>query len=373
MTNQKERWVLQLCHGYASPFDDVARQWGSLFKGSGYKVLTVFLTGKPDERVKTLVGGDVVFFGYHSRDLKGLKRRQIKEIKSLHRQYQFSFAIAHRYKPIYIASHLPNLKVIGVSHAFGVYEPFFRRRYIMKKSDSLLLVGVSNAIRDDARRALPNFPTERIQTVYNHIDCGKAAARLFTREEARNRLGLTEDDFVVGNVGRLHPDKDQATLVEAFATVLGDVPQARLVIIGEGRLRTELECQIKELGISDRVELKGRVEEAFRYFRAFDVFALSSDYEPFGMVLLEAMVAPIPVVSTDSGGAPEVLGGDGRFFSVGDVDALAEQLLQISLESKECREAMARTLLERLHTLFSDEAARKVFEQLLVSWNGQLG
>ena len=362
-----------MCHSYAPPFDDVARQWGSLFKGSRYRVLTVFLTGKPDERVKTLVGGDVVFLGYHSKDLKGLKRRQIREIKSLHRQYQFSFAIAHRYKPIYVASHLPNLKVVGVSHAFGVYESFFRRRYIMKKSDSLLLVGVSDAIRDDARRALPNFPAERIQTVYNHIDCEKATARLFTREEARSRLALTEGDFVVGNVGRLHPDKDQSTLVEAFAKVLADVPKARLVIIGEGRLRTKLESQIKELGISDHVELKGKVKEAFRYFRAFDVFALSSDHEPFGMVLLEAMVASIPVVSTDGGGASEVLGGDGRFFSVGNVDALAEQLLQMPLESKEGREAMARVLLERLHTLFSDEAARKVFEQLLVSWDSELG
>lgn len=373
MMNQKERWVLQLCHGYAPPFDDVARQWGSLFKGSRYKVLTVFLTGKPDERVKTLLGGDVFFLGYHSRDLKGLKRRQIKEIKSLHRQYQFSFAIAHRYKPIYVASHLPNLKVIGVSHAYGVYEPFLRRRYIMKKSDSLLLVGVSNAIRDDARRALPNFSTEKIQTFYNHIDYEKAAAKLFTREEARNRLGLTEGDFVVGNVGRLHPDKDQSTLIEAFAKVLADMPQARLVIIGEGRLRTELECLIEELGVADHVELRGKVKEAFRYFRAFDVFALSSDHEPFGMVLLEAMAAPIPVISTDSGGAPEVLGSDGRFFSVGNVGALAEQLQQISLENRESREAMARALLERLHTLFSDEAARKVFEQLLVSWDRELG
>ena len=367
--DQKEGWVLQLCHGYAPPFDDVARQWSSLFKGSHYKVLTVFLTGKPDERVKTLVGGDVVFLGCHSKDLKGLKRRQIKKIKSLHKQYQFSFAIAHRYKSIYIASHLPNLKVVGVSHAFGVYDSFLRRRYIMKKSDSLLLVGVSNAIRDDVRRALPNFPSERIQTVHNHIDCEKVTERLFTREEARKRLGLTEDEFVVGNVGRLHPDKDQSTLIEAFAKALADMPKARLVIIGEGRLRTELESQIKALGVSDRVELKGRIEEASRYFRAFDVFALSSDHEPFGMVLLEAMAAPIPVISTDSGGAPEVLGGKSQFFSVGDVDALAGQLLHISLASDECREAVARVLFERLHTLFSDEAARKVFEQLLISWD----
>ena len=159
------KWVLQLCHGYSAPFGDVARQWHTLFDGSDYRVLTVFLTGAPDSQIKSLVGGEVIFLGFDSKALRGLKVRQIQQIRNLHKQYRFKFAIAHRYKSIYIASHLPKIKVFGVSHAYDVYSRFLRRRYVMSQSDRLFLIGVSNAIRDDARAALPRFPARKIQTV----------------------------------------------------------------------------------------------------------------------------------------------------------------------------------------------------------------
>lgn len=356
-----DRYVLQLCHGYGPPFDDVARQWRALFDGTGYQVLTVFLTGGPDQRIETLVGGKVVFLGFKSKDLRGLKIRQIRAIKALHKKYRFRFAVAHRYKSIYIASHLPEIKVIGVSHAYGVYDRFLRKRYVMKKAGRLLLAGVSDAIRDDARRALPGFPVSHIQTVYNHIDVEKVRANLFSREEARQLLGLANEDFVVGNVGRLHPDKDQATLINAFARVLPDMPDARLVIIGEGRLRPALEQQVTERGIAEKVELKGRVSEAYRYFRAFDVFALSSDYEPFGMVLLEAMAAAVPVISSNCGGAPEVLGSAGLLFPVADVDALARALVRVHRSTQQERCVMGEALRNRLDKYFADEAVRKIF------------
>lgn len=364
----EKKWVLQLCHGYSPPFDDVARQWRALFEGSDSRVLTVFLTGEPDERVKQLVGGDVVFLGFKSKDLRGLKLRQIRAVKALHQKYQFCLAVAHRYKSIYIATHVQGFKVIGVSHAYGVYDRFWRKRYI-KRQAQLLLAGVSDAIRDDARRALPAFAPERIQTVYNHIDVEKMQADILSREEARKQLGLAQTDFVVGNVGRLHPDKDQATLIEAFAKGLKDMPGSRLVIVGDGRLRPNLQKQIAELEIDDRVELTGRIPEAFRYFRAFDVFALSSDYEPFGMVLLEAMAAPIPVISSDCGGAPEVLGEAGRFFPVANVGALAEQLVNTYQDSKEHREVVAKELNNRLRNMFSDEAVCQSFSTLRAMWD----
>ncbi len=356
-----KKWVLQLCHGYSPPFGDVARQWCALFEGTDYRVVTVFLTGRPDNQVKSLVGGEVVFLGFDSSALRGLKVRQIRAIKKLHKQYRFKFAIAHRYKSIFIASHLPKIKVIGVSHAYDVYSRFFRRRYVTSRSDRLFLVGVSNAIRDDARVALPKFPQRQVQTVYNHIDYQSMRGCLLSKEEAREYLQIDKDAFVVGNVGRLHPDKDQATLIDAFAKILPKMPDARLLIMGEGRLRGELERQIGELGISQQVELKGRVPDALRLFRAFDVFALSSDYEPFGMVLLEAMAAGIPVVSSNCGGAPEVLGNAGRLFPVGDSEALALVLLGIYGMGQGERRSMVEALQERLKANFTDEAVRETF------------
>lgn len=364
MTAHNEVWVLQLCHGYSAPFDDIARQWCALFKGTNYRVLTVFLTGDPDSRVEGLVGGAVCFLGFDSRSLRGLKIKQIRAVKKLHEQYQFKFAIAHRYKSIFIASHLPKIKVIGVSHAYDVYSRFLRRRYVMSRSDQLFLVGVSDAIRDDARQALPRFPSQQIQTVYNHIDYHSMCEGLLSREEARKHLGITDGAFVVGNVGRLHPDKDQATLVAAFARISPEIHNARLMIIGEGRLRGDLERQVDELGVSDRVELKGRVPDAFRYFRAFDVFVLSSDYEPFGMVLLEAMAAGIPIISSNCGGAPEVLGSVGRLFPVGDRESLAREIRNMHGIEQKDRDTMTEALREQLQAYFTDEAVRKAFWKL---------
>lgn len=368
MEANSEKWILQLCHGYSPPFDDVARQWRSLFDGLKDNVLTVFLTGSPDEDVKKLVGGNVEFLGFKSKDLRGLKRKQIRAIKALHQQYQFQFAIAHRYKSIYIASHLPGIDVIGVSHAYGVYDRFWRNRYVMKHSDRLKLAGVSDAIRDDARQALPGFPKDSIQTVYNHVDVKRLKDGLFSREEARDRLGLSTSDFVVGNVGRLHPDKDQSTLIKAFAAAMPEMTDARLVILGEGRLRSALEQEIKDLEIDAGVELMGRVPEAYRYFSAFDVFVLSSDYEPFGMVLLEAMVAGVSVISSSCGGAPEVLGEAGIFFPVSDERVLSMRMVDAFREGEHARKARTENLQERLQHVFSDEAVRKSFSLLREQW-----
>ena len=373
MEANSEKWILQLCHGYSPPFDDVARQWCALFEGSEYRVLTVFLTGKQDSRVEALIGGDVIFLGFKSKDLRGLKIKQISAVRELHKQYRFCLAVAHRYKSIYIATHLPKIRVLGVSHAYDVYSRFLRRRYIMKQAERLMLVGVSNAIRDDARLALARFPEKNIQTVYNHIDYERIASGLLTREQARESLGLSADEFVVGNVGRLHPDKDQATLISAFASVIKKIPSSRLVIIGEGRLRANLEKQIKDLDLGALVELKGQIPDAYRYFRAFDVFVLSSDYEPFGMVLLEAMSAAIPVISTNCGGAIEVLGEAGMLFQVGDIDTLSKELVNVYGASEAERLAVGQTLQERLLQRFTDTAVRRDFVEKILHEDTPLG
>ncbi|MDR1647922.1 MAG: glycosyltransferase [Zoogloeaceae bacterium] len=100
-----------------------------------------------------------------------------------------------------------------------------------------------------------------------------------------------------------------------------------------------------------------------RFFRAFDLFALSSDHEPFGMVLLEAMAADVPVVATDCGGAPEVVGDPGQLFPLKDPEALARGLVEFMTgdDAGERRRACAERGRQRLDTLFSDDAGRRCF------------
>ena len=104
MTRSTERHVLQFCHGYDGPFLDCARQYASLFAGTGYKVTTVFLTGAADPEVAAGCGSDeVLFMEFSSSAIRGLKLKAIREMRKIAASRSFSFCIAHRFKPIYIA------------------------------------------------------------------------------------------------------------------------------------------------------------------------------------------------------------------------------------------------------------------------------
>ncbi|MCK6187179.1 glycosyltransferase [Pseudomonas sp. EYE_354] len=366
MTRSADRHVLQFCHGYDGPFLDCARQYASLFAGTGYKVTTVFLTGVADPQVAAGCASDeVLFMEFSSKAIRGLKLGAIRELRRIAASRNFSFCIAHRFKPIYIALLGTRLPVIGVHHAFGDYQRGSRKLFAGIFRKRLSLLGVSDAVRDDMRRCLPAWPAARIQTLYNRIYVDALQAVQVPVDEARDALGLSPDGWVVGNVGRLHPDKDQATLLKGFALALPDLPaESRLAILGTGRLEQALKDQARELGIADKVLFLGQVPDARRYFRAFDVFALSSDHEPFGMVLLEAMAAGVPLLATACGGAREVVEGVGILFPFGDAEHLAQGLRHLAAMDQHQRRQCAEMMLERLRTRFSDQTVRDTFWQL---------
>jgi glycosyltransferase involved in cell wall biosynthesis len=366
MTRSAERHVLQFCHGYDGPFLDCARQYASLFAGKGYRVTTVFLTGVADKEVAAGCASDeVLFMEYSSKAIRGLKLGAILELRRIAASRDFTFCIAHRFKPVYIVLLATRLPVIGVHHAFGDYQRRSRKLFAHLFRWRLSLLGVSDAVRDDMRKSLPKWPTGRIQTLYNRVDIEQIQASLLTREQAREELGLSADAWIVGNVGRLHPDKDQATLLRGFAQALPTLPvNSQLVILGKGRLEQDLKELAMELGIGSQVLLMGQIPQASRYFKAFDVFALSSDHEPFGMVLLEAMAAGVPLLATACGGAKEVVEGVGLLFPLGDDGRLAQGLAHLSTLDFEQRQACAELMSQRLHDRFSDGAVRDVFWRL---------
>ncbi len=368
-TSRTARRVLQFCHGYDGPFLDCARQYAALFDGTDYQVTTVFLTGKKDQQVADKCqSAEVLFMEYSSADIRGLKLKAIRELRQIARERDFSFCIAHRSKPTYIACLATNLPVIGVHHAFGDFERLGRKLFARIFRSRLHLLAVSDAVREDIRSCLPGWPHERIQTLHNRIDVEAVSDALVSRGEARRTLKLPDDAWVVGNVGRLHPDKDQATLVEGFAKALPALPpQALLVIMGVGRLESKLKALVQSLEIEDRVVFTGQVPDARQYFKAFDVFALTSDHEPFGMVLLEAMAAGDALICSDCGGGPEVVGDIGCLFPFGDATSLAATLLRCAGYDAEQLAMLGQQANERLTLLFSDAAAQRRFWQLPVT------
>ncbi|MDR1425089.1 MAG: glycosyltransferase [Azoarcus sp.] len=358
------RGILQICHGYDGPFLDCARQYARLFRDSPYQVVTVYLTGEPDERVvRGSASDEVIFLRFRSAEIRGLKLKAIREVRRIAARRDFAFCIAHRFKPVYTALLGTNLPVIGVHHAFGDYRRLSRRAFAQTFKKRLRLLGVSEAVRDDLRVDLPSWPPSHIEALYNRVDVAALQAGLLSREEARAALDLPPEGWIVGNVGRLHPDKDQATLIRAFAAALPALPAGSLLaIMGSGRLARELKSLAARQGIAASVRFLGQVPDGRRYFSAFDVFALSSDREPFGMVLLEALAAGLPVVCSDCGGGREVVAGVGELFPFGDAAALAGALSRLAESG--IPEDYAERAEKHLRMKFSDEASAEVYWKL---------
>lgn len=366
-SRRDQRWVLQLCHGYDGPFMDCARQYATLFDRSRYKVCTVYLTGAPSPEVERGSASEkVIFLDYSSRQLRGLKIRAIREVRRILSLHDFEFVIAHRFKPIYIALLATSLPVVGVHHAFGVYSRQSRRWLINRFRSRLLLLGVSDAVRDDIRQCLPGWPGKQVQTLYNRIDAEQVRQEQLPASAAREALELPLDAWIIGNVGRLHPDKDQATLIRGFAQALPELPESSLlVIMGRGRLESSLKALVSDLGIEEKVRFLGQIPQGRRYFRAFDVFALTSDHEPFGMVLLEAMAADVPLICANCGGGAEVVEGVGQVFAFGDPKDLSRCLVD------QARGVLASPSFDEALQRFGDPAAKRAFKRILQeAWGG---
>jgi glycosyltransferase involved in cell wall biosynthesis len=168
------------------------------------------------------------------------------------------------------------------------------------------------------------------------------------RSAARRLLGLPPDPFVIGWVGRLIPVKAGDVFLEALSE-LQDLPWSAS-IIGDGGERRRLERLCTALGIDGRVRFHGQVDDAARLFRAFDAYVLSSHSEGTPIALLEAIAAGVPVVATDVGGVPDVIGpSEGLLVPRDRPQALAHAIRRIQTDPRTAtqRADAARTRLAR--------------------------
>lgn len=150
----------------------------------------------------------------------------------------------------------------------------------------------------------------------------------------RAKLGLPEDAFVIGKLGRLAPLKGHEDLFKAFAILLPQQPNARLLLIGDGALRTQLERRAGELGLGDKIIFAGLVTpaEVPRHIGIMDCLAHLSQREALSRALPQALAAAKPVIAYDFDGADEVClhGQTGFLVRTGDVPSVARHLLELS-------------------------------------------
>ncbi|MFM0395713.1 glycosyltransferase [Paraburkholderia phytofirmans] len=187
-------------------------------------------------------------------------------------------------------------------------------------ASSDLIVAVSNGVAEDLRQRLSKAGASKIVVIHN--PCYIPDALPLIRRDASSSSTILA-------VGRLAHEKGIDVLIDAFATVSRKLADARLVIVGEGPKRKELEEQIARLRLKDKVNLPGFKRSIADEYRRADLFVLASRAEGFGNVLVEAMSFGLKIVSTDRPGPAEILdnGKYGTLVPVEDVAVLADAMV----------------------------------------------
>jgi glycosyltransferase involved in cell wall biosynthesis len=185
------------------------------------------------------------------------------------------------------------------------------------------------------------------------------------REKLAEELGIPAHAFIIGHIGRLAAVKGQIHIVRALGKIRIQLPQAHLVLIGEGPARAELEREIVASNMQAHVTLAGQRTDAKRFLRLFDVFVMPSEFEGLGIALLEAMAAGLPCVGTQTGGIPELIKGSGAGLLVPklDPDALAVAVTTLA-KDPERRQKMAQNGRQFVEERYSIDQVYHQYESL---------
>lgn len=186
-------------------------------------------------------------------------------------------------------------------------------------------------------------PESKIRLIVNGIDLTVHPPREDQRLPLPNEGFSTPDCFIIGTVGRLWPVKDHANLLRAFSHLSGRMAHGkkmlRLVFIGDGPLREDLENLAVELGVSDQVWITGWRDDVPQLMRGLDLFVLSSLAEGTPLTILEAMAAGLPVVATRVGGVADLVveRETGQLAAPNDPEALAWAMAGYLLDPSSAR------------------------------------
>lgn len=276
------------------------------------------------------------------------------------REQQVDVVHAHQYTPFFygLAARLrgPWRPILFTEH--GRHQPDYPRpkrmianRLLLSRRDRV--VGVGEAVR---RALIDNegIPDRRVGVLYNGIDVDAFAAAA-DRLTARRELGATPGEFVLLQVARLDYLKDHATAIRTLARAVAQVPQTRLVLVGDGPERPAIEAQIRGLNLGDKVRLLGTRGDVARLLHGADAFLLTSTSEGIPLTVIEAMAAGLPVVATGVGGLREVVaeGTTGFLAPAKDDASLAGHLLRLASDA-ELRGRMGLAGRERAKRYFDE-------------------
>ena len=294
----------------------------------------------------------------------------VSELTRLFREKQIDLALLHGHKARmvgYWAARKDRIPCIGVSRGWttenwkiAVYT--WLDKWMHRRMDHVVCVSQGQA----EKVIRSGTPRERITVIHNAIRTERFNE--ISPPEYRQkleRLFPVAPEFILGDAGRLSPEKGFDLLIAATAQLVKEGIPVGLVIFGEGFLREPLQKQIDALGVSDSVRLPGFTDELDQFMPHFDVFVQSSHTEGLPNVLLEAMAARTAVVATEVGGTNEVVveGETGLMVPPNQTDQLTKAI-QAVLQDDSLRRLMGENGRKRVEEQFTFEAQAESYWEL---------
>ena len=217
------------------------------------------------------------------------------------------------------------------------------RSYLVKRfipGQAAYYIAISRGVAAKVTKVL-GVPPSKIEVIPNAIDLGMIDRLKMEQPEGSCKAGAGRLRLI--SVGRLVPQKAHHDLIAAFAEARASVPAMELVILGEGPERKRLEELVSRLALEERVHLLGTVANPYAWLARADIFVLASAWEPFGIVLTEALAAGLPVITTATDGGREIIAAHaaGITVPIGDTAALGRAICELAA-SPEKRAELAR-------------------------------
>lgn len=217
----------------------------------------------------------------------------------------------------------------------GLYRLLDQR--LLRRQDAVVLVNEEMKMLPSIR----SLPPHKTFFVPNGIALDSLQANADDPIARQLREFHSAGSILIGGVGRLSPEKNFGALIEALAQLPSELRHSKVALLGTGAQEADLRGLISERGLTDRVWLAGYVGNARTYLHELDILAIPSLTEGLPMILLEAMAADVPIVSTAVGAIPNTLAGCGALVPAGDIAALAAAIAAVAADLPAAREKAA--------------------------------
>jgi glycosyltransferase involved in cell wall biosynthesis len=230
----------------------------------------------------------------------------------------------------------PSIKIFHSIHGFS-------NKWWIVQAEKILIrfTKQSLTVSQSAMKILidKKYPALKLKVLYNAVEIPTIASEM-EKEWFYNLIHYSEGDFILGMIGNFRPEKDQTTLVKAFQKLSSDIPKVKLVLIGDTNY--ESYYSVKEFIETNQIQniyFLGSVINANKYLYLFNLFILSSNSETFGLAVIEALMANVPVITSDIPVFKELSseGKNFQLFQAGNYYSLYEEIKKIMINYNERR------------------------------------